>query len=234
VNFEVRNAHDGSDFKNMPEEVQPAIAAADASVDVRALTEQLGSAEELTTLSPTACSHYLTKIHSLPSLREFLIQYSEKTLGPNELPSIYTAYQCATQNFSRELLALDKQMAAEFASHDFELASRHVGKRQLNRLRALKDLRLVQRYREAVNEGKAHGWHTLVYGIVLCTYSIPLRQGLLHYGRQTLGGFIESAARTLDLRAEACLELQVEMNTLLRPMIEKTIALNGASLKLLS
>lgn len=218
----------------MPEEVQPAIAAADESVDPRALAEQLGSAEELTTLSPTACSHYLTKIHSLPSLREFLLKYSETTLGPHELPSIYTAYQCAAHNFSRELLALDKQVATEFSTHDFQLASRHVGKRQLNRLRALKDLRLVQRYREAVNEGTAHGWHTLVYGIVLSTYSIPLRQGLLHYGRQTLGGFIQSAARTLDLPDAACLELQVEMNGLLRPMIEKTVSLNGASIKLLS
>jgi len=218
----------------MPEEIQPAIAATDESVDPRALAEQLGSAQELTTLSPTACSHYLTKIHSLPSLREFLLGYAEKTLSAHELPSIYTAYQCAAQNFSRELLALDKQLANEFASHDFQLASRHVGKRQLNRLRALKDLRLVQRYREAVNEGKAHGWHTLVYGVVLSTYSIPLRQGLLHYGRQTLGGFIESAARTLDLPDTACLELQVEMNTLIRPMIEKTLSLNGASIKLLS
>src|SRR5436190_14329929 len=218
----------------MPEEVQPAIVAADESVDARALAEQLGSAEELTTLSPIACSHYLTKIHSMPSLREFLLKYSETTLGPHELPSIYTAYQCAAQNFSRELLALDKQMATEFSTHDFRLASRHVGKRQLNRLRALKDLRLVQRYREAVNEGTAHGWHTLVYGIVLSTYSIPLRQGLLHYGRQTLGGFIHSAARTLDLPDAACLELQVEMNGLLRPMIEKTVSLNGASIKLLS
>ena len=218
----------------MPDKIQPAIAAADECVDPRPLTEQLGSAEELTTLSPTACPHYLTKIHSLPSLRDFLFAYSEKTLGPHELPSIYTAYQCAMQNFSRELLALDQQVAADFSTQDFQLASHHVGKRQLNRMRALKDVRTVQRYRDAVNEGKAHGWHTLVYGLVLATYSIPLRQGLLHYGRQTLGGFIHSAARSLDLPDSACLELQIEMNSALRPLIEETLSLNGASIKLLS
>src|SRR5205085_4131122 len=128
----------------------------------------------------------------------------------------------------------DAQVAKESVLQDFQLASRHVGKRQLNRMRALKDLRTLQRYRDAVNEGKAYGWHTLVYGLVLSTYSIPLRQGLLHYGRQTLHGFIHSAARTLDLPDGPCLELQAEMNVLLRPMVEKTLSLNGASIKLLS
>jgi urease accessory protein UreF len=97
----------------------------------------------------------------------------------------------------------------------------------------MKDLRLVQRYREAVNEGKAFGWHTLVYGVVLSTYSLPLRQGLLHYGRQTLGGFIGSATRTLDLPEDAVLSLQMELNSSLPKLIEETIQLNGSALRLL-
>jgi hypothetical protein len=72
-----------------------------------------------------------------------------------------------------------------------------------------------------------------VYGLVLSTYSIPLRQGLLHYGRQTLRGFIESAARSLDLANQDCLNLQVELNADLLPSLEKTLGANGHTLKLL-
>ena len=218
----------------MPDDIQPAALTADELVDTRFLNEQLGSADELTTISPIACSHQLTKVHSIASLREFLTNYLDQPLALRELPSIYAAWQCGNQNFSRELLALDSKLAAEFTKTDFELASRHVGKRQLNRMRPLKDLKIIQRYCEAVNDGKAHGWHTLVYGLVLSAYSIPLRQGLLHYGKQTLGGFIHSAARSLSLPEQTCLELQVEMNSLLRPAIEKTISLNGATIQLLS
>lgn len=218
----------------MPDEIQPAVYAADEVVDTRALNEQLGSAEELTTLSPIARAHELSKVHSLPTLREFLNHYLHEKLGPAELPSIHAAWQCANQNFSRELVELDLKLAHDFSTDDFKLASRHVGKRQLNRMRPLKDLKVVQRYCEAVNDGKAHGWHTLVYGMVLSVYSIPLRQGLLHYGRQTLGGFIHNAARSLSLPEKDCLELQVEMSALLRPAVEQTIALNGATLNLLS
>jgi urease accessory protein UreF len=217
----------------MPEQIHSAFDAANERVDARPLTEQLGSADELTTLSPIACSHQLTKIHSLGSLRDFLIQYREEVLGPTEFRHIYAAYDLASQNHVRELLELDLQLAKNPAVESLQLASRHVGKRQLNRLRAMKDLRLVQRYREAVNEGKAFGWHTLVYGVVLSTYSLPLRQGLLHYGRQTLGGFIGTAARSLDLRDDAMLSLQVELNSSLPNLIEQTIQLNGSSLKLL-
>lgn len=218
----------------MSEQIHSAFDAGAERVDARPLTDQLGSADELTTLGPIACSHQLTKVHSLPALRDFLLRYRDQALGPQEFRHITLAYDLSTKSFIRELLALDQELARDPALQEFQLASRHVGKRQLNRLRAMKDLRLVQRYREAVNGGQAHGWHTLVYGVVLATYSLPLRQGLLHYGRQTLGGFIQSAARALDLREDACLELQCELNASLPALIDETIRLNGSPLRLIS
>src|SRR5688500_14523449 len=127
----------------MSEQIHPAFDADSERVDARPLTEQLGSADELTTLSAIACSHQLTKVHSLSSLREFLVNYRQQALAPFEFRHIYAAYNLADQNFLRDLLALDTELAANSALKEFELASRHVGKRQLNRLRAMKDLRLV-------------------------------------------------------------------------------------------
>ena len=217
----------------MSEQIHPAFDADHEAVDTRQLAERLGSADELTTLSPTACSHQLTKIHSLPALREFLLKYRDEALAPQEFRHIYQAYHFASQNHVRELLALDKELATNSVLKDFQLASRHVGKRQLNRLRPLKDLKLVQRYSEAVNDGKAFGWHTLVYGVVLATYSLPLRQGLLHYGRQTLGGFVDSASRALEIRNEASLHLQVELYSSLPRLIDETVRLNGSPIRLI-
>ena len=63
----------------MSEQIHPAFGAENEVVDARALGERLGSADELTTLSPTACSHQLTKVHSLPALREFLLEARQYT-----------------------------------------------------------------------------------------------------------------------------------------------------------
>jgi urease accessory protein UreF len=216
----------------MSEQIHPAFNADTGAVDARHLAERLGSADELTTLSPTACSHQLTKIHSLPALREFLLNYRDQSLAPQEFRHIYQAYNLAAQNHIRELLELDKELAKSSVLNEFQIASRHVGKRQLNRLRPMKDLKLVQRYCEVVNEGKAFGWHTLVYGVVLATYSLPLRQGLLHYGRQTLGGFVHSASRALEIRDEASLLLQKELYSSLPPLIDETVRLNGSPIRL--
>src|SRR4051812_27837929 len=125
----------------MSEQIHPAVQVADEKVDTRPLTDQLGSAEELTTLSPTACCHQLTKIHSLPALRTFLRSYTQEILAPHEFRHIYQAHHLVNLNHTRELLALDTQVAAENILQEFQLASRHVGKRQLNRMRALKDVR---------------------------------------------------------------------------------------------
>jgi len=82
-----------------------------------------------------------------------------------------------------------------------------VGQHQLQKLRPQRDQRLVQRYLFAVETGEAHGWHTLVYGVTLAIYSLPLRQGLLGYAHQAMRGFIYSAARSLRLSEHQCRRL---------------------------
>ena len=47
----------------------------------------------------------------------------------------------------------------------------------------------------------ADRWHTVVYGVILAVYSIPLRQGLMQYGELTLRGFVQAAGRSLRLDA---------------------------------
>jgi urease accessory protein UreF len=219
----------------MSEQSHPAFEAASETVDTRALAQQLGSAEELTSLSPHAFSHHLTRIHSLPALRDFLFEYKERTLALSEFQHIYAAWSHASKNELRELIELDNSIAVDPNWKPFMTSSHNVGKRQLNKMRLLKDDRLIQRYRKAVLEGRAYAWHTVVYGIILATYSIPLRQGLLHYGRKTLAGFIDSAARSLDLTEQSCSQLHTELYLSLPPVVEETLlSRNGAAIKVLS
>jgi urease accessory protein UreF len=63
---------------------------------------------------------------------------------------------------------------------------------------------VIQRYLHALDTGDAHGWHTLVYGLTLAVYSLPLRQGLLGYAQQTTRGFIHAAARSLRATEAGC------------------------------
>ena len=50
-----------------------------------------------------------------------------------------------------------------------------------------------------MEDERANGWHTLVYGLTLSLYSQPVLPGLVSYERQTLLGFIHAAARPLRL-----------------------------------
>lgn len=172
--------------------------------DCHPLAEQLGSAEGLVALSSLSACLTSRPIADLPALRRFLQLYHEQILIPFELPAIETAYTHATHNGLRELIALDQHLAGEPALRDFVSASRRVGQSQLQRLRPLRDDRIVQRYLHAVEAGEAHGWHTLVYGLTLALYSLPLRQGLLGYAWQSTFSFIRAAARPLRLSEADC------------------------------
>ena len=175
--------------------------------DWHPLAEQLGSADGLLALGSVSALLRLGPVHNLPSLRAFLAGYHEHILLACELPAIRCAHGHAAGHEVRELVALDQRLAAEPMLRDFASASRRVGQNQLRKLRPLRDDRVVQRYLRAVESGQALGWHTLVYGLTLAVYSLPLRQGLLGYAHQTTRGFIYSAARMLQLSERQCRRL---------------------------
>jgi len=189
---------------------QTEIALSDAAEwlgDWHPLAEQLGSADGLITLGSASAQLCLGPAHNISTLRQLLRNYQARILLPLELPAIESAHGHATHNETRELIALDVQLAGETLLRKFAAASQRVGQYQLQKLRPLRDQRLVQRYLAAVESGEARGWHTLVYGITLAIYSLPLRQGLLGYAHQTTRSFIYSAARSLALSENQCRRL---------------------------
>jgi urease accessory protein UreF len=169
--------------------------------DWHPLAEQLGCADGLAALGDMTAELRSAPVHNLASLRRFLRDYQTQILVPLELPTIQRAHGHATRHEVRELVALDQHLARDSAMQPFLSASRRVGRSQLQKLRPLRDERVVQRYLRAVQGGEAYGWHTLVYGLTLAVYSLPLRQGLLGYAHHTMRGFIYAATRTLRLSA---------------------------------
>jgi urease accessory protein UreF len=179
--------------------------------DWHPLAEQLGSADGLMALSSVSALLRLSPVRDRASLRRFLRRYQTDILLSHELPAIHAAHGHTARHELRELVALDGELGREPRLQLFARASRRVGQSQLQKLRPLRDHRMVQRYLQAVNSGAAQGWHMLVYGLTLEVYSLPSRQGLLGYAQQTTRGFIYSAARSLRLSERACRELFDEL-----------------------
>ena len=171
------------------------------------LADQLGSAKGLAALGDIAASLQVPLVHDLPSLRRFLASYQKQILVPIELPAIQRAFDHACHHQVRELTEFDRQLAGEAVLKPFAEASKRIGQTELMKLRPLRDERIVRRYLEAVERNEANAWHTLVYGLTLALYSLPLRQGLLGYGYQTTRGFIYSAAKSLQLSENNCRNL---------------------------
>jgi urease accessory protein UreF len=130
------------------------------------------------------------------ALGQFLENYLARLLVPCELPAIVAAFGHARRGQLRELLAQDQLLAAPLLPTPFAAPSRRMGWLQLARLRPLRDCRIVQRYLAAVESGQAHGWHTVVYGVTLAVFSLPLRQGLLFYSQETLSVLASAAGRS--------------------------------------
>jgi urease accessory protein UreF len=192
--------------------------------DWHPLAEQLGSANGLVALSDISASMQVPLVHDLASLRNFLTSYQRQLLLPIELPAIQRAFDHTCRHEVRELAEFDRQLAGEAALKPFAEASRRIGQTELLKLRPLRDERIVRRYLEFIERNEANAWHTLVYGLTLALYSIPLRQGLLGYGYQTTRGFIYSAAKALQLSEKDCRALLDELCGNLPAAVEGLIA----------
>ena len=83
-----------------------------------------------------------------------------------EWPAIVRAAELARLGHHRELLELDRAFGSGLPAH-LAKASCCVGRRQLARLRSLRDQRTIQRYLDAIEAGEAKGWNPVVYGVVL-------------------------------------------------------------------
>ena len=195
--------------------------------DPHPLLEQLGAPDESAATELVTTALQLKRIESLPALKDFLSAYRSEILVPMELPVILQAYLHTVRHEVRELIALDNRLADDPKLKGFTAASCRVGQRQLSRLRALRDHRVVQRYLAAVEKGEAHGWHTLVYGVMLGVFSLPPRQGLMSYAHRTLGGFIEGAAQSLRLSAEQCQQLHAEASATVPEAVQAFLAPAG-------
>jgi urease accessory protein UreF len=211
--------------RNMQQQFQPAQGEPTEWLgNWHPLAEQLGSANGLVALSDICSSMRVPLVHDLPSLRNFLAAYQKQLLLPIELPAIQRAFDHTCRHEVRELAEYDRQLASEPALKPFAEASRRVGQTELLKLRPLRDERIVRRYLEAVERKEANAWHTLVYGLTLALYSMPLRQGLLGYGYQTTRGFIHSAAKGLKLSEKDCRTLLDQLCENLPAAVEGLIA----------
>ena len=188
------------------------------------LSSQLDSTDGLLPLAEAADLLQLPRIRDSHSLRGFLNHYRVQLLEAIEMPAIKQAFDRAMANEVRELIELDRSLEERNILRPFATASQRIGRYQISRLRPLRDNRVVQRYLRAVEDGKARGWHSVVYGLTLSVYSIPPRQGLVVYARQTLRGFIEAAVGPLRIPDLLGSQLLEEVSENLQFTVEEIMA----------
>ena len=129
------------------------------------------------------------RITTTSGVAAWLAAHRDETIVRDEWPAVAEAWRLASSGQSHALVELDRAWGMHARPGE---ASLRVGQRQLARLRPLRDARVVQRYLEAIADDRAHGWHPVVFGVWLAVFGVPLRQGLVQYAEQILGGLLDS------------------------------------------
>ena len=194
----------------------PAIAAAPPALEELAgaaspLLARLGGAGAPADFAAATALLGAGQVRGAAGLEELLAAYRERLLFAVELPVIAGAAGHAAAGHARELAALDAAAARRFPAGPFLAASRAVGREQLRRLRPLRDVRVAARFLQEVDREASPGLHVSVCGLLLSAFSLPLRQGLLHYAQAAHGGLVRAGVAALGLNGEATARLDAPL-----------------------
>ena len=171
-----------------------------------------------------AVSFDIESVSDLRGLRSFLDRYEQDILRPIELPAVHSAYWFANRGQFKELMQLDSELSENEALTPFAEASLAVGRDHLRMLKPMHDQRMMQRFRKCVVAGEARGWNPVVFGMFLSIHSVPVREGLLQFGRQIWSGFINGVQEEHGLKETECSALLTEYLNRLPGWIEDVIA----------
>lgn len=193
------------------------------------LAEPLESGREAVAWESAAALLSVDAVVDLPSLERFLRSYRDTLLVPHELPAIRDAWALAEAGRWGDLVGLSRSLSREPMMTALASASWRAGRRQLMRLRPLKDVRPIQRFGDAVKAGEAKPWHTLVYGAALAAFSLPPRQGLTRYAIQTQEGFVRRATERVSLPPTRTRNVTEALWPEIRETIDRLLLPDGAS-----
>ena len=144
------------------------------------------------------------RMRSLEGLQAFLVE----TALPLELRCVNDAFFAVENGGIGAISGIEAELSSADFPKGVASAQKSMERQALSRLAPLVDEGLIQKYRAEVSAGRMEGWGPIVFGLELRAFSIPLAQGLTHYGisvveaRRPCDSLFESTERrSLDFRA---------------------------------
>lgn len=140
-------------------------------------------------------------VHDPESIANYLKNHLWPMLVNFELPVIRFAQQAALQNDLYHLIDLTFCVEATKTARELREASRSTGRRRLHAFRETAPSPIVAAFAEAVEEGRAHPHHAIVYGLGLT--QLPQEALLISWAYQSLNAVCLSAPKLLRIGQDA-------------------------------
>jgi urease accessory protein len=147
------------------------------------------------------------------SMQRHILAHVWPALVHFELPVVRLAQEAARKLDHAALVELDDIVDATKATRELREASRATGRQRLRALIAADSSPALVAFAQAVEEDRAHGHHSVVYGIGMA--ALPVNALLTSWAYQTLSGVCLASPKLLRIGQDAA---QRVLTTVLAPM----------------
>ena len=140
-------------------------------------------------------------VHDADSMMHYLERHLWPALIHFELPVVRYAQEAALRDDATSLIALDACVDATKTARELREASRSTGRQRLQALRENAASPILDRFAQAVEGGRSHGHHAVVYGIGMA--ALPPQAVLTSWAFQSLSAVCLSAPKLLRIGQNA-------------------------------
>ncbi|MCL5291430.1 MAG: hypothetical protein M1548_02740 [Actinobacteria bacterium] len=138
-------------------------------------------------------------IPSKNELMELLTAYLREVVAMSDGLAMLLAYRAAGESDLEEIIELDRILAAQKLARESREGSAKVGARMLRLAAGLYPSPVLNHFDELVFQGKAHGHHGVVFGVVGQAIGVGERELFLTFAYSTAAAMVGSAVRLIPI-----------------------------------
>ena len=139
------------------------------------------------------------RVHNADTFAKWLNTYLTKQFIYSDGICIKMLYELIETNNFKGILDLDRKITVQTIAKESRNGNKLVAGRMIKMFLDLYECEIIKTYEDNIKNKKAFGHPAIVFGMLMHSLNIPMKEAIIYYMYSTISTLIQNAVRTIPL-----------------------------------
>lgn len=155
--------------------------------------------------------------------KKFVIQMLQQNLQFTDAAFVSLAFTAGMENDAGKIRSLDNSCTAVKLPMEIRQASIKLGQRLLKLFQPLSDNKLINAYKQLVQDGEVAGHYCMVFGMYAQALGINKKEALSGFYYNAASGMVTNCVKLIPLSQQSGQEILFSLHPLIAQLVEQTL-----------